>query len=83
MALRGDVRADSAYKGPLCQARDRRGELKPAESGPMTADRGRHLAEPARPLVLEARESLPFSRKCRRITARVNTRPSLQGGPGG
>lgn len=55
----------------------------PAETRPTTADRGRYLAQPARPLVVEARESLPFSRKCRRITARVNTRPSLQGSPGG
>ena len=38
--------ADSAYKGPLCQERDGRSELKP---GRLTADQGRQRAEPARP----------------------------------
>lgn len=54
-----------------------------AETGPMTADRGRHRAEPARPLVVQARKSSPFTRKYRRITPQANTRPSLHGGPGG
>jgi hypothetical protein len=40
--------ADSSYKGPLCQARNRYSELKSAESGPTTADRGRHRVKPAR-----------------------------------
>jgi len=57
--------------------------LERAETGPMTADRGRHPAEPARPLVVQARESSPFTRKCRRITAQAKNRPSLHGGPGG
>jgi len=55
---------------------------EPAETGPLRIDRGRHPAEPARPLVVQARESSPFTRKCRRITAQANTRPSLHGGPG-
>jgi len=75
--------ADRAYKGPLCQERNRRRELRPAKCGPTTADRGRHLAEPARPLVGQARESSPFTRKGRRITAQAKTRPSLRSGPGG
>ena len=45
--------------------------------------RGRHLAEPARPLVVQARESSPCARKCRRITAQAKTRPSVHDGPGG
>ena len=45
------MKADSAYKGPLFQERNRPSELRPAKCGPTTADRGRHLAEPARPLV--------------------------------
>jgi hypothetical protein len=49
----------------------------------MSVDRGRHLAEQARPIVVEARESSLFTRKYRRITAQAKTRPSLQGGPGG
>ena len=57
--------------------------LERAEIGPMTADAGHYRAEPARPLVVQARESSPFTRKCRRITAQANTRPSLHGGPGG
>ena len=40
-------------------------------------------AAPARPFVVRAPESSPFTRKRRRITARANTRPSLHGGPGG
>ncbi len=36
--------ADSSYKGPLCQERSRWSELKPAETGLTTADRGRRLA---------------------------------------
>ena len=56
--------------------------LERAEIGPMTADAGHYRAEPARPLVVQARESSPFTRKCRRITAQANTRPSLHGGPG-
>ncbi len=57
--------------------------LKPAKCGPTTADRGRHRGEPARPLVGQARESCPFTRKGRRITAQAKTRPSLNSGPGG
>jgi len=54
-----------------------------AETGPLRADRGRHPAESARPLVVPACESSPFTRKCQRIKAQANTRPSLGGGPGG
>ena len=54
-----------------------------AETGPLRADRGRHPAESARPLVVPAREYSPFTRKCQRITAQANARPSLHGGPGG
>ena len=75
--------ADSTNKGPLCQGRDRRSELRPAETRPTTADRGRHLAEPARPLAVRARESSPFTRICQRITAQANSRPSRHSGPGG
>ena len=57
--------------------------LERAEIGPMTADAGHYRAEPARPLVVQARESSPFTRKCRRITAQANTRLSLYGSPGG
>jgi hypothetical protein len=60
--------------------------LKPserAETGPLRANRGRHPAEPARPLMVQARESSPFSRKCRRITAQANTRPFPRSGRGG
>ena len=57
--------------------------MERAETGPMTADRCRHLAEPARALFNQARESSPSTRNCRRITAQANTRPSLHGGPGG
>ena len=55
----------------------------PAETRPTTADRGRRLAEPARPLVVQARESFPFTRKGRRVTAQAKPRPSRHGGPGG
>ncbi|MDA0994711.1 MAG: hypothetical protein O3A13_13910 [Proteobacteria bacterium] len=48
----------------------------------MSPDRGRHPAESARPLVVQAPESSPFTRKYRRITAQANSRPSLHGGPG-
>ena len=54
-----------------------------AETGPMSADRGCHLVAPARPLLVQARESSPFARNCRRITAQAKTRPCLHGGPGG
>ena len=54
-----------------------------AEIGLMSADQACHLVAPARPRVVQARESSPFTRKYRRITAQTNTRPSLQGGPGG
>lgn len=57
--------------------------LEQAEIGLISADQACHLAEPARPLVVKARESKSFARNCRRITAQANTRPSLQGGPGG
>ena len=57
--------------------------LERVEIGPMTADAGHYRAEPARPLVVQARESSPFTRKCRRITAQANTRPSRHGGAGG
>lgn len=57
--------------------------MERAEIGPMTADAGHYRAEPARPLVVQAREFSPFTRKCRRITALADTRPSLHGGPGG
>jgi len=46
----------------------------------MTADRGRHLAESARPLVVQAPETSPFTRKRRRIMVQAQTRPSLHGG---
>ena len=39
----------------------------------MRAHRGRHLAEWARPLVVQARDSSPFTRNCRRITAQAKT----------
>ena len=54
-----------------------------AETGLLRAHRGRDPAEPARALVVQARESSPFTRKYRRITAQVKSRPSLHGGPGG
>jgi len=54
-----------------------------AETGLMMADRGRRRAEPARALVVQARESFAFTRKCRRITAHAKTRPPLHGRPGG
>ena len=54
-----------------------------AETGPLRADPGDHPAEPVRPLLVQARESCPFTRKCRRITAQAKNRPSLHGGPGG
>ena len=56
--------------------------MERAAIGPMTANAGDHRAEPARPLVVQARESSPFTRKCRRITAQAKSRPSLHGGPG-
>jgi hypothetical protein len=49
----------------------------------MTADAGHYRAEPARPLVVQARESSPFTWKYRRITAQANTRPFPRSGPGG
>jgi len=51
-----------------------------AETGPMSAEVGCHLAQAARDLVDQARESFPFTRKCRRITAQANARPSAHGG---
>ena len=57
--------------------------LERAETGLTPADRGRHRAEPARPLVVQARESCRFTQKGRRITTQANTRPSPHGGPGG
>ncbi len=54
-----------------------------AETGPLRADPGDHPAEPVRPLLVQARESCPFTRKCRRIAAQAKNHPSLHGGPGG
>ena len=73
--------ADSTYKGPLCQSRNRRSDLKPAETGPMTVNRGHHRAESARPLLVHARESSAFIREYRRTSARANARPLLHCGP--
>jgi len=56
---------------------------EPAETGLKSADRGRHPAEPARPVVVQVHESSPFTRKCRRITAQAKTRPFPRGGWGG
>ena len=42
--------------------------MERAETGLLRADRGGHPTEPVRPLVVQARESSPFTRKCRRIT---------------
>jgi hypothetical protein len=39
----------------------------------MTADACHYRAEPARPLIVQAREASPFTRKSRRITAQANT----------
>ena len=75
--------ADSAYKGPLCQERNRRRELKPTKCGPTTADRGRHRGEPAPPLVGQARESSPFTRKGRRITGDLSVRMRSSRWPSG
>ena len=52
-----------------------------AEIGPMTSDAAHYRAEPARPLLVPARESSPFTRKCRRLTAQAEIRPFPRGGP--
>ena len=57
--------------------------LERAETGLLRADRGGHPTESVRPRVVQARESSPFTRKCRRITAQAKNRPSLHSGPGG